>query len=63
MFDHEVLVTSNSHNVGLLRKMDLKLGRDFRSSKGAVAKGRPHQLLLYFKDLDKALMFKLRAIA
>ena len=63
MFEHVVLVSSNLHNVKLLRTMGLKNGRDFRSEKGAVAAGRPHQLLLKFKDKDQALFFKLRSIA
>ena len=63
MFEHEVLVISNAHNVRLLKKMGLKLGRDFRSVNGAVAKGRPGHLLLKFNDLNVALMFKLRARA
>lgn len=63
MFDHSVLVTSNSHNVRLLKRMGLQAGRDFRSEKGAVAAGRPHQLNLMFRDRDKAIMFKLRTIA
>jgi hypothetical protein len=61
MFDHTVLVASNLYNVKLLKSMDLKNGRDFRSEKGAVAAGRPNQLLLKFKDKDKALFFKLKS--
>ena len=63
MFDHEVLVSSNPFNIRLLKRMGLTNGRDFRSEKGAVAKGRPNQLLLKFKDKDQAMMFKLRASA
>lgn len=63
MFDHEVLVTSNAYNIRLLKRMGLKLGQDFRSVNGAVAKGRPGHLLLMFNDLNVALMFKLRCRA
>lgn len=63
MFDHPVLVTSNAHNVSLLRKMGLKPGVDYRSEKGAASRGRPNCLLLMFKDKDKALFFKLRTTA
>ena len=63
MFDHDVLVSSNPHNLRLLKRMGLAFGRDYQSVKGAVAAGRPHQLLLKFKDRDKAIMFKLQAIA
>lgn len=63
MFEHAVLVTSNSENIKLLKKMDLKMGRDFRSEKGAAMAGRPHQLRLVFKDRNKAIVFKLQASA
>lgn len=59
----DVLVKSCIENVKLLNQMGLKAGRDFTSEKGAVAKGRPSALLLRFKDKDKALIFKLRAIS
>jgi hypothetical protein len=61
VFDHSVFVTSNSHNIKLLKQMNLKLGRDFRSEKGAVAAGRPNQLRLLFKDKDQAMIFKLKS--
>jgi hypothetical protein len=61
-FEHEVLVTANHKNHVLLRQMGLKLGRDYRSGFGAVKAGRPDCLKLFFKDKDKALMYKLRAI-
>ena len=61
MFD--VLVSSNTYNIELLKTLDLKPGRDYYSVKGAVASGRPNQLLLQFKDRDKAMLFKLRSRA
>lgn len=40
----DVIVNSNLHNMALLRRMGLMVGRDFTSEKGAVAKGKPNSL-------------------
>lgn len=58
---YEVLVSSNLENISLLKRLGLKIGRDFTSEKGAVAAGKPSYLLLRFKDREKAIIFKLRA--
>jgi hypothetical protein len=57
----EVICNGNIHNMTLLKRMGLVVGRDFTSEKGAVAKGRPNSILLRFVDKDKALLFKLQA--
>jgi len=57
----EVICNGNLENMALLRRMGLKIGRDYQSQKGAVAKGRPNSILLTFKNKDHALFFKLRA--
>lgn len=60
---YDVLVTSCPHNINLLKAMNLRIGYDYHSVKGAVSAGRPHQVCLRFKDREKALLFKLKAIS
>jgi hypothetical protein len=60
MFDHKVLVVSNDFNRKLLKRQGLKFGIDYRSESGAVEAGRQSSLCLKFKDLNKAMIYKLQ---
>jgi hypothetical protein len=61
VFDHAIYVKSSFENIKLLKSMNLKLGRDFRSERGAAKAGRDTSLRLVFKDRTTAMMFKLRS--
>lgn len=56
----EVFVDSGLQTVKTLRKLKFINGVDYYSIKGAVAAGRPNQLILSFKDRNNAILFKLK---
>lgn len=58
---YDVFVTSNLEMVKTLKRMKLVMGRDYTTEKGAVSAGRKNQIILRFKDRNKALLFKLQA--
>ena len=55
----DMYVMSSLALVKALKKNKLVMGIDYTTEKGAVANGRPGQVLLRFNDANKALMFKM----
>jgi hypothetical protein len=60
VFSHDVLVDSSVQTIKTLKRLKLVAGIDFTPKKGAVAAGRPNQVMLAFKDRDTAILFKLQ---